>query len=147
MSFDRKSQLPCVMKGQLRQRLALIVDIDIVMKAMGVTERGVQLLFRGALASLLLLYALDIKTNPAKWEATIASNALPVAQWLGCSTEALPALADWQPLYCQWLVLVSLLVVSGLSSGRALSWLAVGLNAWVCREEGDWLFAGSCGLI
>ena len=36
--------------------------------------KTMEIVFRGALASYLLLFALDIKTHPTKWAAVIANN-------------------------------------------------------------------------
>jgi hypothetical protein len=46
---------------------------------MGFLSKTTEILFKGALASYLLLYALDIKSHPDKWTPTISGNLMNYA--------------------------------------------------------------------
>ena len=106
-------------------------------------SKSLEILFRGALASYLLLFALDIKTYPARWATPIA-NLNYYAQRLSPETQEIAP--EWLEYYCQWLVLCSLLIVSGMRTGKAVAWVAVAVNLAVCWSELEALFIGK-GLI
>lgn len=48
---------------------------------MGFFAKTAELLFKGALASYLLIYALNIKSWPDKWQKTISSNLVLIAPY------------------------------------------------------------------
>lgn len=49
---------------------------------MGFLSNTAQILFRGALASYLLLYAISFKANPTQWHSTITDNLTHLATHL-----------------------------------------------------------------
>ena len=99
-------------------------------------SKTVEVLFRGALASYLLLFALDIKTNSTRWASIIGQNLQPYSEYVGSSVFSRELVdVEWLNYYCQWLVLACLLIISGLRNGKVLAWLAVFANLWLCWSE------------
>ena len=107
-------------------------------------HRVAQLMLKGALASYLMLYALDIKSYPEKWGQVITGNVGTYAEYGGMGLEGIEeVVASWLTLYCQWLVLMSLMILSGLRSGRVLGWLTLLMNLLLCWNETEFLFIGT----
>lgn len=111
---------------------------------MGFLSRTTEIIFRGALASYLLLYALDIKSHSIEWTKIISENVLHFASYLNMREDQVVVLVkEWVIVYCQWLVLSSLMVVSGLKTGKVLGCLALILNWVLCWKSRDMLWIGT----
>ena len=54
---------------------------------MGFFESSASVLFRGALASYILLYAINIKTHPEQWSNTISSNIATYSSLVGLQSD------------------------------------------------------------
>lgn len=103
-----------------------------------------EILFRGVLASYLVLFAMDIKTYPTRWTNVLNTNIDNYSQYLAIpdfkvSEEVAP---EWLNYYCQWLILCSLLIISGLRAGKVVAWFAIILNFVACWTELELLFIG-----
>jgi hypothetical protein len=95
-------------------------------RLLGITE----LLFKGVLASYLLVFAFEMHKHPLKFVALITSNLQLYLSMLGGRWEQ-----EWAILveshmlhYCQFLVVMSMAVVCGMRFGKALGWLAIVIN-------------------
>jgi hypothetical protein len=113
-----------------------------ISKAM-LLSKSLEILLRGALASYLLLFALDLKTRPQHWTPLIAANLNYFLSLLSTSSSESANLPTWfLNYYCQWLVLSSLLIVSGLRTGKLVGGVALVANWAVCWSEMEVLFVG-----
>lgn len=108
-------------------------------KLKGITE----LIFKGLLASYLLLFAFEIHKHPQHFLPLIANNLAHYAQCIGYE-------ADWPPLvnrfllyYTQFLVLITLTIVCGMRFGKKFGWVAVGVNLALTWSQTEFLYIGN----
>jgi hypothetical protein len=92
-------------------------------KAIGLVE----LLFKGMLASYLLLFAFEIHKHPQKFATVMSHNLRSYVEAAGYEW-GFNIIESQLLYYCQFLVLISLAIVCGMRFGDKLGWLVVLLN-------------------
>ena len=112
---------------------------------MGLSNRIAELFFKGALASYLLLYALDFKTSTDRWNTLISSNINVYANYIGIAIGDPTVLVQkWLSSYSQWLVVVGLMIVAtNFRTGAVLGWFTILINLLLCWNPTEWLFIGT----